>query len=79
MAPEQVEVGHQGLRRDVVGVLRRGGAGLVQVDALGALEQPRHRQSGSGLGVGGLAATSFSYSATAASMSPRSRASCAGA
>ena len=54
MAPEQVEVGHQGLGIDVVGVLRCGRARLGEVDPVGALEQPGHREPGGCLGVSGV-------------------------
>ena len=52
MAAEQVEVGREGLRRDVVGVGRGRVTGGVQVDALRALQHLGHRQAGRRLGVG---------------------------
>ena len=54
VAAEQVEVGDQGLGVDVVGRGGRGRAGRLEVDVLGALEQPGDRQAGGGLDVGGV-------------------------
>jgi len=54
VAAEHVEVGHQRLRVDVVGVRRGRRTRGVEVGALRALEHLRHRQAGGGLGVGGV-------------------------
>ena len=76
---EQVEVGDQGLRVDVVGVWPPPPRARPEVGAPGALHHLGHREPGGRLGVRGLASTSFWYSATAPSMSSASSASWAGA
>ena len=70
MAAEHVQVGHHRLGVHVVRGVGRGGTGLLQVDALGAVQHLRHREAGRGLRVRRVRVDELRYSATARSTSP---------